>query len=161
MRKQIACVILGLLLSATTVTSIRAVEMDWQVVSSSGSNSLDSPSVRLGSTVGQVAIGVQTSASLSSINGFWQDLGTGGGGGGCCGLYTGGFPGNTDCDTLGKRNLADITKLIDHVYISKLPLCCAENGNVDGDALGKHNLADITKLIDHVYISKTEVPACL
>lgn len=79
---------------------------------------------------------------------------------GCCGLYTGGFPGNTNCDTAGKRNLADITKLIDHVYISKADLCCQENGNVDGDVLGKRNLADITKLIDHVYISKAQTAAC-
>jgi hypothetical protein len=79
----------------------------------------------------------------------------------CCGTYTGGFPGNTDCDTDGKRNLADITRLIDHVYISKADLCCGPNGNVDGDPDDKHNLADITKLIDNVYISKAEVPPCL
>lgn len=80
---------------------------------------------------------------------------------GCCGQFTEGFPGNTNCDEAGKRNLADITKLIDHVYISKLDLCCMENGNVNGDDQGKRNLADITKLIDHVYISKAEVPPCL
>jgi len=79
----------------------------------------------------------------------------------CCGTYTGGYPGNTNCDVDGKRNLADITKLIDHVYISKDDLCCNENGNVDGDVQGKRNLADITKLIDFVYISKVEVPPCL
>lgn len=80
---------------------------------------------------------------------------------GCCGLYTSGFAGNTDCDDEGKRNLADITRLIDHVYISKADLCCMENGNVDGDIDGKRNLADITKLIDHVYISKNPTAACL
>jgi hypothetical protein len=80
---------------------------------------------------------------------------------GCCGTYTGGFPGNTNCDIEGKRNLADITKLIDHVYISKADLCCNENGNVNADAEGKRNLADITKLIDHVYISKAQTPPCL
>jgi hypothetical protein len=80
---------------------------------------------------------------------------------GCCGTYTGGFPGNTNCDIEGKRNLADITKLIDHVYISKADLCCNENGNVNADIEGKRNLADITKLIDHVYISKAQTPPCL
>lgn len=60
----------------------------------------------------------------------------------------------------GKRNLADITRLIDKVYISKLALCCPENGNIDGDELDKVNLADITGLIDHVYISKAETAAC-
>lgn len=78
----------------------------------------------------------------------------------CCGLATGGLTGDPDCDVDGKRNLADITRLIDHVYISKFPLCCPANGNVDGDAEGKINLADITRLIDHVYISKVETAVC-
>jgi hypothetical protein len=58
-------------------------------------------------------------------------------------------------------NLADITKLIDRVYLSKNPLCCEENGNVDGDNDAKMNLADITKLIDHIYLSKQPTAACL
>jgi hypothetical protein len=78
----------------------------------------------------------------------------------CCGLYASGYTGNTDCDTSGKRNLADITRLIDRVYISKQPLCCEENGNVDGDVDGKLNLADITRLIDHVYLSKQVTSIC-
>lgn len=79
----------------------------------------------------------------------------------CCGFWTSGQTGNTDCDSEGKRNLADITRLIDNVYISKDVLCCTENGNVDGDLDAKINLADITRLIDHVYISKAETAVCL
>lgn len=78
----------------------------------------------------------------------------------CCGHYTAGLTGNTDCDTEGKRNLTDITRLIDRVYISKTELCCVANGNVNGDAEERINLADITKLIDHVYISKNETAVC-
>ena len=61
---------------------------------------------------------------------------------------------------LGKRNLEDITEVIDHVYISKGLLCCPANGNIDGDEQDKRNLADITRLIDHVYISKAETAEC-
>ena len=78
----------------------------------------------------------------------------------CCGFWTGGYTGNTNCDTEGKRNLADITKLIDHVYINKPPLCCFENGDVAGEWDGKINLADITTLIDHVYVSKDPTIPC-
>jgi hypothetical protein len=78
----------------------------------------------------------------------------------CCGNFTSGFTGNADCDVEGKRNLADITRLIDRVYISKSLLCCEANGNVDGDSDDKINLADITRLIDHVYISKDETAPC-
>jgi hypothetical protein len=78
----------------------------------------------------------------------------------CCGLFTSGETGNTNCSSDGKRNLADITTLIDRVYISKNELCCEENGNVNGDPEDKLNLADITRLIDHVYISKAPAAHC-
>jgi hypothetical protein len=78
----------------------------------------------------------------------------------CCGYYTSGYTGNTDCGNEGKRSLADIARLIDRVYISKEGLCCEMNGNINGDAEEKTTLADITKLIDHVYISKTETTPC-
>jgi hypothetical protein len=78
---------------------------------------------------------------------------------GCCGLYTGGLTGNTNCDPDGQVNLADITRLIDFVYISQDPLCCTENGDVNGDGTSA-NLADITRLIDNVYISHDATAAC-
>ena len=78
----------------------------------------------------------------------------------CCGLYTGGYTGNTDCSADGKRNLSDITRLIDHVYIEQQPLCCPASGNTNGDGDGKVNLSDITELIDHVYINQLETAAC-
>jgi len=107
-------------------------------------------------TGGKPATGGGSSESFAVAKGFWPDYSTGG----CCGEFTGGQTGNTDCSDDGKRNLADITRLIDRVYISKVELCCEENGNVDGDIDDKLNLADITSLIDHVYISKAETAAC-
>ena len=71
-----------------------------------------------------------------------------------------GFTGNTNCDADEKRNLSDITKLIDHVYLTRQPLCCYESGNTNGDPEGKINLSDITRLIDHVYISKQPTAPC-
>jgi hypothetical protein len=80
-------------------------------------------------------------------------------GGDCCGVYTGGQTGNTNCDTEGKRNLADVTQLITRVYLTpEIPLCCEPNGNTNG--IDPINLADITKLIDYVYISHTETAPC-
>jgi hypothetical protein len=77
-----------------------------------------------------------------------------------CGMYSGGYTGNTNCSEDGKRNLGDITRLIDRVYVTKLELCNEGEGNTDGDEQGKINLGDITKLIDHVYVSKSETAAC-
>ncbi len=78
----------------------------------------------------------------------------------CCGELANGFTGNVDCDSTGKRTLADIAALIDHVYISKKPLCCSANGNVDGDLESKITLGDITSLIDHVYLGKQPTALC-
>jgi hypothetical protein len=79
----------------------------------------------------------------------------------CCGYYTDGTTGNANCDTEGKRNLADITQLISRVYLTpETPLCCEANGNTNGDPGGTLNLADITKLIDFVYISHLETAPC-
>jgi hypothetical protein len=75
----------------------------------------------------------------------------------CCGMYTGGYTGNTNCDTEGKLNLTDITTLISRIYISpEIALCCEPNGDVNCDC--KLNLADITKLIDFRYITPTNQP---
>ena len=71
-----------------------------------------------------------------------------------------GMTGNTDCSYDGRRDLADITRLIDHVYISHEDLCCRNNGNVDGDPEGIIDLADITRLIDFVYVSHGETSIC-
>lgn len=78
----------------------------------------------------------------------------------CCGQFTGGYTGNTDCDSQGDIGLADITRLIDHVYISHAALCCAANGNIDGDTENDINLSDITSLIDNVYISHGPTAPC-
>jgi hypothetical protein len=78
----------------------------------------------------------------------------------CCGRFTGGYTGNVDCSVDGSRNLADITRLIDRVYISKTVLCCEPSGNIDGDPDGRVNLSDITKLIDHTYVSRSDTSLC-
>ena len=78
----------------------------------------------------------------------------------CCTYNTEGMTGNTDCDLEERRNLADITRLIDNIYISKQSLCCLASGNVDGDAGNAIDIADITRLIDHVYLSKSETDIC-
>jgi len=80
--------------------------------------------------------------------------------GSCCGQYTGGYTGNTDCSTDGERTLNDLTVLIDRVYVSHDELCCEANGNVDGSTDGEITLGDITVLIDYVYISHAETAAC-
>ena len=75
----------------------------------------------------------------------------------CCTEAT---TGNTNCDVLGKRNLQDVTRLIDYIYLSKADLCCLWEGNTSGDADHIINLQDVTRLIDNIYLSKKPTANC-
>jgi sugar lactone lactonase YvrE len=79
----------------------------------------------------------------------------------CCGHFTGSHSGNANCSADGKLTLSDISRMIDYVYISKEPLCCAATGNANGSEDCKVTLSDITRLIDAVYISKQPPEGCL
>ncbi len=59
--------------------------------------------------------------------------------------------GNIDCDPTDRVDIADLTNLIDHLYLSGAPLCCPIEANVDGDQ--GVDLGDVSRLIDHLYIS--------
>ena len=76
----------------------------------------------------------------------------------CCGQYTNGIRGNTNCSPDGKINLQDITRLIDYRYLDGAALCCRENGDVNGD--GTISLQDITRLVDYIYLSKHPLFEC-
>jgi len=79
----------------------------------------------------------------------------------CCGQYTGVITGNANCSEDGKLTLSDISRMIDRVYVSKDPLCCAAGGNTNADAECKITLSDITVLINAVYISKNDPEECM
>ena len=77
----------------------------------------------------------------------------------CCGFYTGGTTGNTECDPGGTLNLSDIITLISRVYLDpSTPLCCEANGDVSCD--GSKNLTDITRLICAVYLDPAGCAPC-
>lgn len=71
-----------------------------------------------------------------------------------------GQTGNIDCSPDNSCNLIDITLLIDHVYITRKPLCCPREANVTGDPAGMVNLADITYLVDHLYLTRQPNAEC-
>ncbi len=73
----------------------------------------------------------------------------------CCIDYTG----NVDCSTVEVPDIADITRLIDYLYISHLPLCCLKEADVDVSG-GQPDISDITRLIDFLYLSHNPLPDC-
>lgn len=77
----------------------------------------------------------------------------------CC---MGPTTGNVDCDPLESIDIADLTVLVDHLFISFAPLCCKDEGNIDG-IVGpcSIDIADLTLLVDHLFITFTPLPVCV
>ncbi|MFZ5980719.1 MAG: hypothetical protein ACOYVF_08815 [Candidatus Zixiibacteriota bacterium] len=69
-----------------------------------------------------------------------------------------GETGDVNC-TGGDPDIADITRLIDFLYLSKRGLCCVEEADVDASG-GEPDISDITRLIDYLYITHTSLPFC-
>jgi hypothetical protein len=126
-------------------------EINWQVISS-GATRGTSPNYILNGTAGQTAIGTGNSTNYILNNGYWQNFSEGSS---CCV----GVTGNVDCSTLEDPDISDITRLIDYLYLSHNPLCCAEEADVDVSG-GEPDISDITYIIDHLYLSHKALPAC-
>jgi hypothetical protein len=68
--------------------------------------------------------------------------------------------GNLDNSADGWVTLADLTVLIDHLYISLMPLDCPKAGNLDLSTDGLVTMGDLTAMIDHLFISLSPLPPC-
>ncbi len=58
-----------------------------------------------------------------------------------------------DVDHSNNVDISDLTRLIDYLYISFLPVVPRKVGDLDGDCI--IDIADLSRLIDHLYISLT------
>ena len=74
----------------------------------------------------------------------------------CCCL---GQRGNVDCSEIEDPDISDITRLIDHLYLSHDELCCIEEADADGSG-GHPDISDITAVISHLYIAHDELSEC-
>lgn len=68
--------------------------------------------------------------------------------------------GNVDCDPNSIVDIADLTMLIDHLFIEFPSLCCRSEANVDVDTDVTIDIADLTMLIDHLFISFQPIQSC-
>ncbi len=77
--------------------------------------------------------------------------------GSCC---AGGSVGNVDASADLLVTMGDLTALIDHLFISMVPLACPDEGNVDMSSDGLITMGDLTVLINHLFISLAPLPPC-
>jgi hypothetical protein len=63
--------------------------------------------------------------------------------------------GDVDCSETSP-DIADITRLIDYLYLSHNPLCCPLAADVNGSG-GDPDISDITHLINHLYIDHRDL----
>ena len=62
----------------------------------------------------------------------------------------------------GDPDIADITRLIDYLYLSHSPICYIKEADINNSG-GEPDMADITRLIDFLYLSRTPIdpmPGC-
>ena len=74
----------------------------------------------------------------------------------CCAGPTG----NVDCSPGDGVDISDLSELVDFLYVSFSPLCCAREANVDGDPSGGIDISDLSALVDYLYVSFTPPAAC-
>ncbi len=119
------------------------VDINWQVISSGGSNGTTA-SYEMRGTLGQPVVGLGSSASYGLSQGYWQDFG-------CCGQ-------RGDADNSDAVNVADLTYLVDYLFFSGPAPPCEEEGDVDGSAA--INVADLTYLVEFLFFSGPAPPPC-
>jgi|CXWL01.1.fsa_nt_gi hypothetical protein len=66
--------------------------------------------------------------------------------------------GNVDCDPGHQTDIADLTRLVDHLFISFTPICCEISGDLVAD--NSIDIGDLTLLVDHLFISFSPLAPC-
>lgn len=69
--------------------------------------------------------------------------------------------GNVDYSADQLVDIADLTVLIEYLFVTFEPLPCPAEANTDGDVSHQVDIADLTALIDHLFISTLPLPPCL
>lgn len=69
-----------------------------------------------------------------------------------------GSTGNVDCDPGANVDIADLSALIDNLFVSLSPLCCNKAANCDGQP--GTDIGDLSALIDYLYVNFTPLAVC-
>jgi hypothetical protein len=79
-----------------------------------------------------------------------------------------GLTGNANMDPTDAVTIGDISMLIDHLFISELPLPCLEEADVNLSGTDTNppldpddiTIGDVSVLIDHLFVNQPALPLC-
>jgi hypothetical protein len=102
---------------------------------------------------------VDTLANTVTVTGLdilgWLTLG--GPSNSCCV----GDAGNVNFDPADNVDISDLTKLVNHLFVTFEPLACPAEGNTNGDAGCAIDISDLTKLVNHLFVTFESLAPCL
>jgi hypothetical protein len=137
------------------VTRSAANKVHWHVIASGGSLA-SLGSMQLGSTIGQTAAGFSSMGSMDLNCGYWQNFESGAGP--CC---MNGTTGNVTYDQLDEVDIADLTRMVNFLFVTFEPLACPAEGNVTGDENCEVDIADLTRMVNYLFVTFEPLAACL
>jgi hypothetical protein len=72
--------------------------------------------------------------------------------------------GNIDCDPLDVMDIADLTQLVNHLFLTFEPLCCPKEADFDPTGSTPMSISidisDLSRLIDFLFVVFSPPPAC-
>ena len=141
--------------SASSVDPATGEEINWQVISSGGTEGT-STNYTLKGTLGQTVVGYGSSPSYGLSHGFWQEFGAAT----CC--NTDGIRG--DADGNGSVNVNDPTYLTNWIFFGGPdPPCIDPDGSMpeaDADGNGSVNVNDPTYLTNWIFFGGPDPLPC-
>lgn len=140
----------GVLTASVTDSARSGEEVNWQVISSGGTEGT-STNYRVSGTVGQTAVGSGSSASYGLGHGYWQPLG-GGGSTSCCNLRA-----DINHDGTGP-DISDLVYMVSYMFSGGPQPPCEDppgsgyfaEADVNGDMTGP-DISDLVYLVTYMF----------
>ncbi|MEE8576257.1 MAG: PKD domain-containing protein [candidate division Zixibacteria bacterium] len=72
-----------------------------------------------------------------------------------------GTVGNVNSDLSDMVDISDLTRLVNHLFVTFELLGCPAEANSNGDSGCTVDISDLTKLVNHLFVTLEALPACL
>ncbi|MEE8576539.1 MAG: FG-GAP-like repeat-containing protein [candidate division Zixibacteria bacterium] len=70
------------------------------------------------------------------------------------------FAGNVSADPADVVDISDLTKLVNHLFVTYEILSCPAEANTNGDVSATVDISDLTKLVNHLFVTYETLAEC-